>query len=116
MRAAGATCVFAALVRAEAWRLEGVMEARVGQWASHAVAPGRRRGRVRDAMATATTAPPSQESASMRTNSSNTEKNTYLWEHAICASSQVTGLGWASVWLSRERSADRVVKRAAARL
>jgi hypothetical protein len=54
--------------------------------------------------------------ATMTTNSSNTEKNTYLWEHAICASSQVTGLGWASVWLSRERSADRVVKRAAARL
>lgn len=50
-----------------------------------------------------------------RINSSN-RKNTYLWEHAICASSQVTGLGWASVWLSRERSADRVVKRAAARL
>lgn len=27
-------------------------------------------------------------------------KTTYLWAHAICASSQVTGLGWAYVWLS----------------
>jgi hypothetical protein len=40
-----------------------------------------------------------QPSRHYRENNKRTWKNTYLWEHAICASSQVTGLGWASVWL-----------------
>jgi len=130
----------AALVRAEAWTEAGVMgwgcggcggcemrdarcemrEARVGQWASHAVASARRRGRVCDSNRTPCAAARSENNnhrsimATAKTRYGQ-GKTTYLCEHAICASSQVTGLGWAYVWLSRERSADRVVKRAAAR-
>lgn len=80
--------------------------ARVGQWPSAAVAG---RGRVSDDESSAAVSENGHHRAPLATEAAQrpekTAQHTTLTSetmHLICASSQVTGLGWASVWLSRQ--------------
>ena len=85
---------------------------------SSAVATWRRRGRASDGSGSSSGTAISGSGGHRDTiarRQADSKKNTYLGDHAICASSQVTGLGWASVWLSRQELPIGYVKRAAAR-
>jgi hypothetical protein len=99
------------------------MRGRLG--GSEGVATARGRGRE-SAIANVHASASAVASASASANATQTQRRqrpdgqmgeitrTYLWEHAICASSQVTGLAGPLFGCAGQENADRVVQRATA--